>query len=226
MRDLLKSKQYFDKYLSVNAARIDKYEKLLTTLSSDNFEGRKTCNAFIAVLYRNKIVALYSSGADITTIKNIYPSFAKYFAVSADETYGYYDIIDLLALAVLLDAKECVPDVKKALNQVQKWDFLIDTLMHSLEDSWEIGYYSLNCDWFLEFSKCPEDKRSDYLKQYLSKKWYKTHKDAAWYDSHKLTTETYNGYWSFEVGAVAKLYSVTDNKDWPYYPYDMVHSTI
>ncbi len=35
----------------------------------------------------------------------------------------------------------------------------------------------------------------------------------------------YTGYWSFEVGAVAKILGIDDSslKDVKYYPYDLVH---
>lgn len=59
----------------------------------------------------------------------------------------------------------------------------------------------------------------------MLKKWYKLHKDAAWYDSHKSKQDIYNGYWSFEAGAIAKILNIEDSslKDEPYYPYDLVH---
>ena len=65
--------------------------------------------------------------------------------------------------------------------------------------------------------------RAKFLKAYVTQKWYKAHKDTAWYNSHKSSVNIYVGYWSFEVAAVAKIYGVSDSKEWPYYPYDLVY---
>ena len=63
------------------------------------------------------------------------------------------------------------------------------------------------------------------LKNYLTKEWYQGHNDTGWYNNHKSSEDIYNGYWSFESGAIAKKLELDDHilKDIPYYPYDMVH---
>lgn len=102
-------------------------------------------------------------------------------------------------------------------------DKLTDSLLLTLDPTWDVSDLDRHCAWFSEFLKCTSDKRAAYLKNYISKKWYRAHKDASWYDSHKSTANIYAGYWSFEVAAVAKIYGVSDSDGWPYYPYDMVH---
>ncbi|MGH0796961.1 PoNe immunity protein domain-containing protein [Bacillus mycoides] len=53
------------------------------------------------------------------------------------------------------------------------------------------------------------------LKKYLEYEWYETHKSEH---------VTYSGYWSFEIGVIAKSLKIDDSilKDTSYYPYDMV----
>jgi hypothetical protein len=60
---------------------------------------------------------------------------------------------------------------------------------------------------------------------YLKNKWYHGHRDTAWYNRHKRKNSTYDGYWSFESGAIAKIMGLDDSgwEDLKYYPYDMVH---
>ncbi|MGE1049132.1 PoNe immunity protein domain-containing protein, partial [Bacillus sp. GMs2/1] len=63
------------------------------------------------------------------------------------------------------------------------------------------------------------------LKEYLEGKWYKGHSDTGWYDSHENKNDIYNGYWSYESGAIVKILKLDDSslKNTLYYPYDMVH---
>ena len=136
---------------------------------------------------------------------------------------GYFEVIDAISLGILLDTKDSLPALKWIVQQTNMRDKLTNTLLHSMDDTWPIVETDLCCTWFMEFLKCEETKRGDYLKGYLTKRWYRDHRDAAWYNSHKSTENIYVGYWSFEAGAVAKLYGVQDSSEWPYYPYDLVH---
>ena len=69
-----------------------------------------------------------------------------------------------------------------------------------------------------------KDEAVEILRKYLEKEWYKKHRDAAWYDSHKIEHVGYLGYWSFESGAIAKIMGLDNEKlkGVQYYPYDMV----
>ena len=223
MRDSRKTRQYFDEYLETNEKRISKFELQFQTLPLENEVGRLACMTFIAELYRNRILALYSSGAPISSIKELYPLYVKYFTGSIDKTVGYYDVLECISLAVLFDAHSYLPKLKDVLMKSNLRDCLTDTFINYLDKSWEIGENVICCDWYLSFLKCGIQERSSYLKTYLEKKWYKSHKDAAWYDNHKSTAATYVGYWCFEVAALTKIYNIQDSPLWEYYPYDLAH---
>ncbi len=223
MRDLLKDAKYYEDYLAQNMKRIARFQEQLKTLKSDNVMGRRGCAAFIANLYRSRICALYASGASIHDIEERYPSFLEYLVQGDMPAEGSFDVMDAVSLGVLLDAKDSLPTLKLIVQQTNMRNKLTDTLLHSMDDTWPIPESEDCCVWFSEFLKCAEAERGDYLKQYLTKRWYRDHRDASWYNSHKSTENIYVGYWSFEVGAVAKLYGVQDSPEWPYYPYDIVH---
>jgi len=63
------------------------------------------------------------------------------------------------------------------------------------------------------------------VKEFITKDWYKNHKDAGWYNSHKSKHDTYFGYWSFETAAIVKIMGLDDSSfvDCQYYPKDLVH---
>jgi hypothetical protein len=64
-----------------------------------------------------------------------------------------------------------------------------------------------------------------HMKPYLENDWYRGHNNMGWHDSHLHQDPIYPGYWSFETGAIVKILGLDDStlKDFPYYPYDMVH---
>lgn len=223
MREIIKNAQYYEAYLAQNMKRIARFQEQLKTLKPDNVAGRNACAAFIACLYRSRLCALYSSGASIHDIEELYPLFLEYLVQGVIPAEGYFDVIDAISLGVLLDAKESLPELKLIVRQTNMRNKLTDTLLHSMDDTWSIVESDDRCAWFLEFLKCAESDRGDYLKRYLTKRWYRDHRDASWYDCHKSSFDIYAGYWSFEVAAVAKLYGVHDSPELPYYPYDLVH---
>ena len=133
MRDTIKNNKYYEEYLTLNEKRLKRFQHQLETLPPDNALGRQNCVAFIANLYWSRICALYSSGARITEIAEIYPQYIKYLVQSGKPHEGYFDVIDAVSLCVLLKAKECLPDLKIILQQTDMRDKLSDTLLRSEE---------------------------------------------------------------------------------------------
>jgi hypothetical protein len=62
------------------------------------------------------------------------------------------------------------------------------------------------------------------VNDFITKDWYKNHKDAGWHNSHKSRHDVFYGYWSFETAAVVKIMDLDDTKfiDCQYYPKDLV----
>lgn len=224
MRDTIKSNEYYEEYLTLNTKRLERFQYQLEALQPDNISGRQGCAAFIANLYWSRMCALYSSGAHVAEVRKIYPQYIKYLVQCVKPQEGYFDVIDAVSLCVLFEAKECLSDLKLVLKQTNMCNKLTDTMLCSLDNTWDVTESDLCCAWFSEFQKCIISDREKFLKTYVSKKWYQAHKDASWHNSHKSTANIYVGYWSFEVAAVAKIYGVPDDKGWLYYPYDLVHA--
>jgi hypothetical protein len=71
----------------------------------------------------------------------------------------------------------------------------------------------------------PEKTKAEKLvHDFITKDWYKKHKDAGWHNSHKSVHDVYSGYWSFETAAVVKIMRLNDSsfRNSPYYPKDLL----
>ena len=220
LRDRRKDENHFEVYLQEIKQNISEYYELYKNIPSENQFGKTQCLGYIAHLYRNELVAMYSAGFPVGEIKQVFQQCIETTMVSVDECSSYYPILELLALAVLVgyDKPEIIQNI---LIKAGIHNKLTDIFAHYIDKNWGIEENIDWCPWFSDFCNCPLDGRSQFLKQYLSQKWYKDHKDDDWYNNHQ--SNLYTGYWGFEVAAVAKIYGVPDSKEWPYYPYDLVH---
>ncbi|HPO50451.1 MAG TPA: DUF1911 domain-containing protein, partial [Spirochaetota bacterium] len=66
------------------------------------------------------------------------------------------------------------------------------------------------------------ENKIENIKLYMKNIWYNEHKDFFWYNSHLRKTNTYRGYWAFEVAALIKMIGLDGNifKDLDYFPSD------
>lgn len=220
LRDRRKDENYFEVYLREIKQNISEYCELYKNIPLENQHGKTQCLGYIAHLYRNELVAMYSAGFPISQIKQVFQQCIETTMASVDETCSYHPILERLALAVLVDYDK--PEIiRSVLMKAGIQNKLTDIFAQYLDKSWVIGENVDWCPWFSDFCECPLEGRSRFLEQYLSQKWYKGHKDDDWYNNHK--SKLYTGYWGFEVAAVAKIYGIPDSKEWPHYPYDLVH---
>ncbi|HEY8934011.1 MAG TPA: PoNe immunity protein domain-containing protein [Cyclobacteriaceae bacterium] len=144
---------------------------------------------------------------------------------------AYDEMLWMLSLGYLLNVPD--EDFKKLVEVIDRdkvkdklYEFIISAKLKDRHPILEEGYH----DFFgvpETFSKLREaiqepdkTKASKLIHDFLKKDWYKNHKDAGWYDSHKSKHDTYFGYWSFESAAVVKIMGLDDNsfRDNQYYP--------
>lgn len=224
MRDTIKNEEYFIKCISYEKDRINKFTQALLSIGSENIKGRINALTYLANFNKNIFKQSYSIGISIEEIYHYYEDWLKYYSEICTENYSLYDIIDLFSIAVFYEKRK-VEFTKYLIIIMNK--LLIDDGMTNLylvylglepKDNNESKLSYLNN--LLEDS----ENKSEVLKSIL-KDWYKYHHDAYWYDTHKLKTDTYCGYWSFELGAIAKILNLNDEelKEQQYYPYDLVH---
>ena len=144
--------------------------------------------------------------------------------------YGFEGLVNAISLAVLLGTNTNeLERLKTLLNEHNIKDCIIDNMMYYLDPKWEVSTIEVKFpkvyEILGEIVTCNNlDKRKELLKQYLDE-WYSRNDFTAWHDSHKSKQASYNGYWSFEAGAIAKVLKIDDRdlKEQQYYPYDLVH---
>jgi len=149
---------------------------------------------------------------------------------------AYDEMLWMLSLGYLLDINEA--DFKKLVDVIDRdgvKDFLFEfIILAKVKDRQPIKEES-----YQEFFGVPQTfeklrkaiketdkaKAEKLVKEFVTKEWYKNHKDSGWYDSHKSKHDTYFGYWSFETAAVVKIMGLDDSgfMDCQYYPKDLVN---
>ncbi|MBC2285552.1 PoNe immunity protein domain-containing protein [Listeria booriae] len=232
MRDTLKDLKHFENRLHFINESIEEFEQLIAeNLHSENID---LSSGYLTLLgyYTTKINCLYSMGAPIEYIEDIFPKYLELFLKTWDkETGSYVQLLWTVSLGILLHTSDLeLHQIENIIKEESFHDYLIDYLLHQRNKDWEIttqevifsSPYAMLIDVILEKNK---EVAIDKLKNYLEKEWYKGHDDAGWHDSHKSKFNTYSGYWSYESGAIAKVLQLDDEtlKNVPYYPYDLVH---
>ena len=233
MRDKLKDENYFNRLIEEKESRIIRAENLqkqLITERGESDRGTRAGYTDLVIKYLDIINLLYSGGSDLEIIEGYYKKLLPYYGKMWDRNYGYIDLIKVLSLGVLfgIDKKE-IAVLEEKLKAENFDDYLVNVLIKSVDPGWmnsgtEFEFPRLY-DYLKTVLESDASQTCDMLKEYLEKKWYKIHRQCAWYNSHKKDRDLYYGYWSFDAGAIAKILKLDDLtlKDVSYYPYDLVH---
>ncbi len=228
IRDQLKNKGYFRKYIQQQERRIDQFTDTMKQGKIPK-ERLYLVETFVAELKSSVLTAKYGIGADLNDLSKEWPEVLCTLAENWDATIGQVDLIDTLALAVLYEVDDATWNViSKAACQYGRKDWLVGFLLSARGGgpdylTWEVcvknPYQTLRD--ILETSP----KKAEDIKAYLEKKWYKGHYDLPWYDTHKSDEMLYCGYWSNETAAAVKILGIDDSclKNQQYYPYDLAH---
>jgi len=237
MRDSLATKEHWDSMINYMNEEIEwSKSSTLDIITKKTEKGEdvsdvvKRGNMELRSYYMSLLNSLYSSGAPIDEIRKLFPSILETF-VGAKES-GYLDILWFASIGVMFDVPiEMMQELERLVPENNYNDYLLDFLFRSVDPSWEKKHNTFMFQVPYEFlSSVIEAKTKEeslrLLKEYLEIVWYKGHKKEDWYNSHKnMKASFYDGYWSYESGAIAKILKL-DDAGWEsmkYYPYDMVH---
>ncbi|MCX2682103.1 DUF1911 domain-containing protein [Galbibacter sp. EGI 63066] len=153
--------------------------------------------------------------------------------------FGAYDqMLWMLSLGLLLNINEA--DFTKLVEVIDRdsvKDFLFEFIIRAklkdrqpiIEESYRefFGIPKVFEKLRKAITETDNAKAENLIKEFTTKDWYKNHKDAGWYDSHKPNRRgevIYFGYWSFETAAVVAIMDLDDSsfRDCQYYPKDLV----
>jgi len=234
MRDKLRTKDHWDNIFRHSNHNIERSNKLLARMVSEkgeDFDGLKRVYMGLRLTYMNRLNALYSSGGDIDEINALFPSILETFKKSWTNESGYLNIVWLVSIGIMIDAPiEMMQELEQLVTDNDYNDYLLNFLFRSIDLSWEKHHETFIAPIPYKFLSSvieaeTKEESSRLLKEYLDNVWYNGHDDEFWYDSHKDKKSFYDGYWSYESGAIAKILNLDDTgwNDMNYYPYDMVH---
>lgn len=232
-REKLKDDQHFKEYMTYENERILKFENAIEQVISERGEDDAVKATYIAVqgFYFNTVTALYSSGAPLEEIKTLFPQVIKIMKKCWNSDGAYVEMLWMISIGITLDVpNEQMEELKALIVKDGLKDFLMDTLIHSFDNEWEVTTHEFsNPVPYQDLKVVLETNQSevalDALKTYLDSKWYVGHDDMGWYESHVLQEDTYSGYWSFESAALVKIKKLNDSclSENSYYPYDLAH---
>lgn len=253
MRDKIKDEQHFDKWSKEFYQSLNQVNNWILTgkVAPDRINSMKR---LIIMDNLNMINCKYSSGKEVATINNdlieainvTHECWDGFWNIKSGKPAGsvflnqygldaYDQMLWMLSLGYLLDIDE--PDFRKLVEVIDRdgvkdylFEFIIRAKIKDREPITEESYQQ----FFgipIAFEKLRQainesekTKAEKLVKEFITKDWYKNHKDAGWYNSHKSKHDTYFGYWSFETAAVVKIKGLDDStfQNCQYYPKDLI----
>lgn len=223
MRDKIKDSKYYLDNISYEQSRINKFLEALNSLDESNVKGIENGNLFLSGFYKNLFKLKYSAGFEVNEIFNEYLCWINHYRKVCNQNDSLYDLADLFAIGVFFDKRkhEFVNILLEIFNKCCVTDGMIKCFL-----SYLIGEeYLYSKSKFDYFDKLYQSKDKEYDLNECIISWYELHNDAYWFNSHKSQNNVYCGYWSFDIGAVAKILNIHDADllNAEHYPYDLVH---
>lgn len=252
MRDKVKDKGYFEKFLTEKNELITSNENAL--LSGGVAESKVERAKFRNFGFRlESLVAKYSKGDSIESLKESISEIIRRLPDESDpintkvkkrvgkETVylgqymvePYERMLRLLSLAYLLDVSDT--DFETVVGIIDRdnirdnlYEFIIKARFPDRIQTGDEEYDSksviLKVYKNLREAAIGSDlsEAAKYVGEFLEKNFY--HKYTGFYDFHKSKIDLYYGYWSFESAAVVKIMGLDDSsfRDHEYYPKDLV----
>ena len=252
MRDKIKDKEYFEKFLTEK-------NELITSNENAILSGEVAESKVERVKFRNfgfrleSLVAKYSKGDSIESLKESFSEIIKRMPdesapintkvkkrVGKETVYldqymvePYERMLRLLSLAYLLDVSDA--DFKTVFGVIDRdnirdnlYEFIIKARFPDRIQAGEEEYDSksviLKVYKNLRETATENDlpEAAKHVGKFLKKDFY--HKNTGFYDFHKSKINLYYGYWSFESAAISAIKGVNDSnfRDNEYYPKDLV----
>jgi len=225
--------------------RINEYKNHITELEESDKKGIQLHRIPNSEVIQNVLKSIsdelyeiflikYSMGEPVSSLRDNFNTFAEAFNNAKEPRY-YTRIINMLSAGILLEADNLYfgkivelvkKDYSKDKNKKFLNDYLIDLLinykMPEIERVNKSFWWKKPYQIFEEIeitTKTNKEEAVKILKKYLQKQWLPTN------NTQSRGKDYHSGYWSFESGAIVKVFNLDDTmlKNLNFYPYDMVH---
>jgi len=138
----------------------------------------------------------------------------------------YTEALFLTSIALLLKIKDAEFEYLIKLLNIKGRDALYDRLISSRVQLEKISNkinYPETYNGLLSAMDAPKQEQPLLARIFL-KNWYKSMRNAPWYDLHKKSGG-FTGYWAWEVAGVAYASNIDDSSfmDMPFYPKDLAN---
>jgi len=251
MRDKIKNTDYFIERINILDGIIKDAKEHLQ--EGKILERRIPVYKFFSVFGRSyqRIFTLYSLGKEIDVIENELVELVKLIPEFWEPNIGkakvrkegvlddyilsvYQMILQIMALGILLRNDFVIEKVKNLIDRDNIRDELYDYFLSKGSlDSIKPPYIfdkkmtriknvhkTLKATLFIQ----NKVKQPQLVDKYLNKQFYKENGPVYGYDTHISKLNNYNGYWSFESGALAVLLDIDTEtlRKSDYFPVDLV----
>lgn len=249
IRDKLNSLENYKSSISFNKQTIDEWHNDIASLYQDeevgvqkyarpNLEVIKCTRESIFNYQKDVLLATYSAGYPIDVVKHEYIKTLEAMKMGWKHVGGYLSMLNMLSIAITLDLYEAQAELyemfcdPKRKEEFEIKDHLIDVLFQHCGFGDAVHKDFMIAKPYAILGEIYQLAQSDKiiaikkLKSYLQKNWFSALKrQDLIQETHKSTYGTHCGYWSFESGALVKIWGVDDSilKEQQYYPYDLVH---
>lgn len=234
--------------LSIRVPRIGQRLSDKQWMSDKNFSDVMSMTYSRAVHSIDLLTVSYSAGVEIDELRDFYPAVLQFWeeyshaATKFDQSPEYegveiahfalqgddFEMVNrMTCFGILLGWTELLPRLALLLEyRNPKMDGMLERLFEPFvyerpiapdECVRHLPYFKT-----LKIFKASSENRALMIKQYLDE-WYNASRREPYYDSHKRDT-SFNGYWSWEAGAVTVILGIDDAiyRDSAFYPKDLV----
>lgn len=203
LRDTRKPARYFEEYITYQIGRIEKFEDVLRKLEKEDTAKKMQCHVYLTNFYQDLLLAKYSAGSNVDLLKKDYIKYLSHICPQDSPTYD--TALSALSWAVLLDVRNRIilDDIHYPQDGMLDAFYRYLTGTWPLDDSERLPLISPSSKPFVE--SLMGEISPDGLNHYIENDWYGSNSEAAWYESDKLATDTYCGYWCLAGAAVVKI---------------------
>ena len=235
MRDKVKPQEYFDERFKKDSQKL---KEILQTyhhnIETDEHQAESDIRAFKYQIYTYafyKFYTGYSLGLNMQELLPEVDLILRHLIDAQDGNDNYEDMETILYLIMLFNRTEFLDDYRKLLQKSEQQDFYLDSLMQTLDSSWQIRTEKLRCPKYSNavyevvlLSKENKAAAVERLKRYLKRQWLHTMTEGP-ITKFDLKKGRYRGYWCIASAALVKALGLDDTElhDCKYYPRDMAH---